>query len=175
MEAGYVINLKLNSKHFTYYHLNNGPPSAGQTARLHHFKLVVQAFFHTLKNFFNIDAYQRTYTNIDISAIGQYQPVILANRYISRALTGTINKWLNCNRIHHQINLYEVLLSPSTESLASTRESCLPSWQRRPRGLWRWDKGCACKQRTAKLQSLKLWFRCELLGCHIKTLQPQLL
>ncbi len=28
----------LNSKHVIFYQLNNGPPSAGQTMRLHHFK-----------------------------------------------------------------------------------------------------------------------------------------
>ncbi len=35
MEAGYLINFTANiitpnSKHFTYYQLNEGPPSAGQ-------------------------------------------------------------------------------------------------------------------------------------------------
>ncbi len=50
MEAGYLTNFipnisALNSKHFSYYQLNNGPPSTGQTTWLHHFKLLVQAFF----------------------------------------------------------------------------------------------------------------------------------
>ncbi len=43
----------LNNKHFTNWLLNNGPPSAGQTAELHHFKSPIQAFFS-----FNFGAYR---------------------------------------------------------------------------------------------------------------------
>ncbi len=59
MEAGYLTNfipniIALNSKRFTYYQLNEGPPSAGQITRLFHFKSLVHVFFSAFKNSFNI-------------------------------------------------------------------------------------------------------------------------
>ncbi len=45
----------LNSKRFTYkFFLNNGPPSAGQTTKIHQFKSLVQAFFPAFKNSFSM-------------------------------------------------------------------------------------------------------------------------
>ncbi len=54
---------------------------------LHHFKLLVQAFSPALKNCFNIITYGHIginiYVDTDISAVGRYQLIISANRYIS--------------------------------------------------------------------------------------------
>ncbi len=49
MRAGYLINfipniIAPNSKRFTNYQLNKGPPSAGQITWLHHFKSLVHVF-----------------------------------------------------------------------------------------------------------------------------------
>ncbi len=81
MEAGYLTNFipnitAPNSKHFTFYQLNKGLPSAGQSTWLHNLKSRVQVFFSALKNVFNIGTYQRTNMSLliytDTSAIGQY-------------------------------------------------------------------------------------------------------
>ncbi len=82
LETGYPTNfipniIAPNSKHFTNYQLNNGLPSAGQIMWLHHFKSLVQVFFSTLKNSFNIGTYQRTnmliliYLQISANNIGK--------------------------------------------------------------------------------------------------------
>ncbi len=71
MEAGYLTNFILNitapnSKHFTHYQLNKGPPSAGQITWLHHFQSQVQVFFSAFKNSFNIGIWWRTNIPIPI-------------------------------------------------------------------------------------------------------------
>ncbi len=96
--TNFIPNISvLTSKHFTYYQINNGLPSAGQTMWLHHFKSLVQAFFPALNNSFNIGTYWRTYVLIGyISATCRYRPIISANRYISLAHTDvkTVLLWL---------------------------------------------------------------------------------
>ncbi len=57
MDAGYQTNfipniIAPNSKHFTYYQLNKGPPSAVQITWLHHFKSLVQVFYSGLRKQF---------------------------------------------------------------------------------------------------------------------------
>ncbi len=70
--TNFISNIcALNSKHFTYLLLTNGPPSAGQTMKLHHLKSQVQAFYPALKNSFNIGAYWRTYTRYTLIYLRQ--------------------------------------------------------------------------------------------------------
>ncbi len=97
MEVGNPTNFipnisELTSEHFTYDQLNDGPPSAGQITWLHHFKSLVQVFFSSLKNNFNIGTSENNYANTNIAAIGQYQLVISGNQYIGQALMKSTTK-----------------------------------------------------------------------------------
>ncbi len=60
----------LNNKHLTYSSVSNKPPSAGQATRLHHFKSV-QLSFPVIKNVLISAISENTYTDTNVSAVGQ--------------------------------------------------------------------------------------------------------
>ncbi len=81
---------------------NYGTPSAGRTTKLHHFKSLVQAFFSSLYRFIFTHILENTYTDTDVSTIGQYRLIILANIYWSGPnveadiFSGTLWSWDYC-------------------------------------------------------------------------------
>ncbi len=122
--TNFIPNISaMNSKQFTFWLLNNEPPSAGQTLKLNNVKSLVSVFFPAFRESFNISSYHRTYKDINKCVRSQYWStccrceiylVVLVFNY-NMAQVCLLTCWMPACNLQH-MNTAEALHCETSES-----------------------------------------------------------